>query len=416
MKYPRWGRVLPLLLMCSCVYAGRMAGENKGDQTPPKNMQVCIQATCEEAVWAGDHYEGHQNGALTIRYWIKSWQADKVELSMKSAKAADGVYPVEGTMTGTIAADGVSVKGGTFNWRIGNSQSGTMMFSLAWINPSASAKVGGNAGQPQPSRRAPSNSGDESRTFGSGAHRVNGILVPAGASDVFASFPDDVRAILLSDYALSSADAMRPCDDAKEDDKNNTGVYDPVLSLEIGKFALRRGEYLRGRCWINHSAVLNANPRAVVLLGVMFEMGWTFPKDPARAFQYFDGGGFKQRDPWAIYFMEQAFRTGNGVPKNPGKAAEFDSYLMTHDDGQALYAMIGADDAAVVWRAARMKAIADAPTKPSSTCSNQPTTNTQTGAIVYKNVCNTTYGTDQDALQRELDEIDRKYHQDMNAR
>ena len=235
-------------------------------------------------------------------------------------------------------------------------------------------------------------------------HRVNGILVPAGASDVFASYPDDVRAILLPEHALLPKDAMLPCDDTKEDDKG-TGVDDPIVALEIGRFALRRGEFARGHCWINHSAYLNGNSRAVILLGVIHLMGWLGPKDPALAFKYFDGGGFKQRDPWAIYFMEQAFMTGNGVPKNTAKAAEFDSYLMTHDDGQALFMMIGSDDAAVMRRYQEISALMDPPTKSVTHCYQVGPNSTVPGAPKNQR-CEQVDEVDSNALQRQLNQID----------
>ncbi len=400
MTNPRWGRVL-LVLVRLCMCAGTMFGQAQGEDTgPPQKLRLCTKSDdCTSLTWAGDHYDGRKEGKQEVisRFWLSRWDAGRVEFSGKTAMAIANGFPLEAKFTGAIAPGGGSIAGGVDEWRVGPSASGTGTYTMTWDKASPRVDTGKLPASAQPQRR------------------IRGILIPPGASDSFASLPEDVRAVLLAEHPLSAADAMRPCDDAKEDDKDNTGVYDPVLSLEIGKFALRRGEYLRGRCWINHSAVLNANPRAVVLLGLMFQMGWTFPKDPVKAFQYFDGGGFKARDPWAIYFMEQAFKTGNGVTKNTAKATEFDSYLMTHDDGQRLYSMIGSDDAAVVWRAARMKAIADPPTKPTSSCSSTPGTNTVTGAHTYGDHCFTSYSTDMDALQRELDQIDQQYKEDMKS-
>jgi hypothetical protein len=400
-KYPRWGRVLPLLLLWSCIYPGRMVGQKEGGLAPPQKGRLCVEADCTNLTWAGDHYDGRKDGKpdIVARFWLKVWEAGHVEFSGKTAMAIAGGFPLEATFTGRIAPGGGSIADGVQEWSVGYSASGTGTYSLTWDKTPSNAVALGNVGQFQAPRHSKANPN---------------IRLPPGASEAFASYPADVRAVLLPEHELLPEDAVRPCDDAKEDDKDNTGVYDPVLSLEIGRFALRRGEYLRGRCWINHSAVLNANPRAVVLLGVLYLMGWTFPKDAHQAFHYFDGGGFRQRDPWAIYFMEQAFETGNGATKNPAKAAEFESYLMTHDDGQTVLSMIGADDASVVWRAARMRAIANAPTKPTSKCDDQPRTNPSTGVRTYGTVCDTTYVTDYEALQRELDRLDQQYRDEIN--
>lgn len=122
--------------------------------------------------------------------------------------------------------------------------------------------------------------------------RINGILVPAGAADIFATYPDDVRAILLPEHPLSGRDAMLPCDVEKEwkVDGSGSDVKDGVLSLEIGRYALRRGEFARGACWIAHSAFMDhENPRAMVIMGILNLMGWYVPRNPERAFPFFDG-------------------------------------------------------------------------------------------------------------------------------
>ena len=211
--------------------------------------------------------------------------------------------------------------------------------------------------------------------------RVNGILVPAGAADIFASYPDDVRAILLPEHALSLKDAMLPCDVEKEwkQDGSGSDIKDGVLSLEIGRYALRRGEFARGACWINHSAYEDhENPRAMVILGILHLMGWYVPKDPQHAFRFFDGE-FQTHDAWALYFVEQCYINGTGVAKNIPRAGQIDSYLMTHDDGQAVFRMIGADDENVQDRAARLKGLMTAEHEtPKETCKMVPVAGTGT--------------------------------------
>jgi hypothetical protein len=396
-KFPRKGRVMLLLMVSSGMYLGRMAGQNKEKlEPPPDTMRVCKANFCETLTWAKDHYDAVPDGSSrpTDRYTIDHW-ANIISMNV-IGKDSDG-REMTASLMGTLAADHVEAgrvyitgyEPGSFTatWKPG-SASGSVAAYLK-----AKAEAGAKA--------------DERRAL-QRPHRVNNILIPPGASDAFASLPDDVRAILLPEHPLSSSDAMRPCDNAKEDDKGSTGVYDPILALEIGRFALRRGEYLRGRCWLSQSAAIDYNSRAVVIYGVLNLMGWAVPKDPALAFRYFDGV-FKTRDPWAIYFMEQAFLNGNGVTKNLAKAGEFDTYLMLHDDGVKLFKLIGADDLAVEWRVERAEAMGNASSRLVSTCTRGPHTNTRTGAITYQDNCTTDNVVDDEALQRKLDAIDQKY-------
>lgn len=256
-------------------------------------------------------------------------------------------------MTGAIGPDGVSIGKGVLDWRIGYSKSGTLPFTMKWINDAASAGARGNAARPG------HDAAEERRVAVSQPHRVNGILVPAGAADIFATYPDDVRAILLPEHDLAWKDAMLPCDVEKEwkVDGSGTDIKDGVLSLEIGRFALRRGEFARGACWINHSATVDyQNPRAMVIMGILHMMGWYVPKDPQHAFRFFDGE-FQTHDAWALYFVEQCYINGTGVAKNIPRAGQIDSYLMTHDDGQAVFKKIGADDENVQYRAAQLKGL-----------------------------------------------------------
>jgi hypothetical protein len=406
-----WWCGVVILLLPSCAYVGRMLGQKHEGPVPPKTMRVCIGNDCEDAVWASDHYEGHQNGEVSNRYWITAWRADHVELSMKAAKAGDGVFPIEGTMTGAIAPDGAGVPSGSFDWRIGYTQSGTLPFTLAWATEAAAnAKVRGNTGKTQAPLQA-DDSAEERRFATYQPHRVNGILVPPGASDAFASFPDDVRAILLPEHALLPSDAVRPCDDTKEDD-TGTGISDPIVALEIGRFALRAGEFTRGHCWISHSGTLNQNPRAMVLIGIIHLMGWRGPKDSQLAFRYFDGE-FQTHDPWALYFVEQSYINGVGVAKNIPRAGQIDSYLMTHNNGQNVFMMIGADDAAVIQRYQKISALMNPPTMAKTECSIVPNPKTLLGV---ERKCSTTYEVDHERLQRRLDSIDREYSNTVNQK
>jgi len=420
MKSPRVSGLALLLLLSSCSSRTNLSAQTRPRSIdPPEKFRFCVRGpdggneSCETDSWAQDHYNVDGSRDELDYVTITQWSGGKVVIRRNYRLTLPGNVSTRGMdpnawmdCSGQIASSGDHTEHGVIS---GGMHEGTC--SLTWDPGSSSRAVAKSVVERQETAAlwAKENERIKAATA-SPAHRVGGILVPAGASDVFATYPDDVRAILQPEHPLT-LDPTRPCDDRKEDD-TGTGVTDPVTALEIGKFALRRGEYARGHCWINHSAYLGS-VRGAVLLGIMHLMGWNGPKDPKLAFHYFDGGGFRQRDPWAIYFMEQAFLNGNGATKDKAKAAGFDTYLMTHDDGQQVYAMIGADDANVMWRAERMKAMADASTKPESTCSNSPRTDPRTGAISYQQHCDTTYVVDNEALQRKLADIDRKYQAEM---
>ena len=309
---------------------------------PPTNIQVCpypdlSPRLCDPLVWVGDHYAVNAYpGWKDYIYLLVEWSNGNVTLArpnfenkghvalFKGQIAPSGDHIVNGIITG----DGIQPQPFTSMW-FPRFENADIAKYLATNKPDitheeAKAEVVDVAGGP--------------------SHEVDGITVPSGATDAFAKYPADVRAILLPEHAISKEDAMRPCDDAKEDDPKNTGITDPVLSLEIGRFALRRGEFMRGRCWINHSGILNYNPRAVTIMGVLFMMGWTVQKDPVHAFKFFDSVGFQTHDVWALYFLEQCYAYGYGVEKNLPRASGIDTYLMTHSEGQALFEKIGSDD------------------------------------------------------------------------
>lgn len=77
-----------LSLLSSCMLAPRMSAQSASGQ--PQKIHVCFgNSPCEDAVWVGDHYEGHQGATVSNRYWIKEWGTSQVELYVKSAIAGD---------------------------------------------------------------------------------------------------------------------------------------------------------------------------------------------------------------------------------------------------------------------------------------------------------------------------------------
>jgi len=397
-----WCGVTIVPLLSSCMLMPRMSAQHAS--APPQKMRFCAIATdskratvCETLTWARDHYDGVVDGysAVSDVYSIKQWSNGYVILA-----ASPDSGDVKQTMfcSGRIASSGNRIEDGTI---YGETNAGTC--TLAWNPASASPAIAAFASQHPYGEEAPQVVRVDA------GHRVNGIFVPDGASDLFATYPDDVRAILLPEHPLSLKDAMRPCDAEKEfrQDGAGTDIKDGTLSLEIGRFALRRGEFARGACWMNHSATVDyQNPRAMVILGIINMMGWYVPKDPHRAFTFFDGE-FQTHDAWALYFVEQCYINGTGVAKNIPRAGQIDSYLMTHDDGQAVYKMIGADDEGVQYRAARLKALmTDHHETAKETCKMVPVAGTGT----VRQECTTSpVSDDGKALQNDLDAIDKKY-------
>jgi len=339
-KCPRWGRGMLLLLLSSCVFLGKMAGQKDEDLAPPQKMRFCLDKDCENLTWVGDHYEGRKDGqtAIVARFWLKQWEADHVEFEGKTAMAIAGGYPLEATFTGKIAPGGGSIVGGVDEWRIGYSASGTLSYTLTWDKSASNAMAVGNVGQFQAPRH--------SKTHPN-------ILLPPGASEDYASYPDDVRAILQPEHPLTPKDSKRAC--------NDPYVIDENVALEIGKFAYRAGEIPRGNCWTRKAAMLNST-RGRILLALGWHTGWQGPKDDAKFF-----GMLKmyehERDPFGMYYLEQCYVNGIGTAKDTHEATQVDMWLMTSQAGQDVQMMIGADDEEVMREYRRLQVLMNPPMK-----------------------------------------------------
>jgi hypothetical protein len=229
------GSLLAAILTVVLVFSGfHLDGQSAPSQNiPPQTMRLCIQPHCLNLTWAGDHYEGREDGSPTLvwRYWITNWDSTKVEFSGKTVNPADGVYPLEATFTGELAPGGGSILNGSAAWRVGYSQSGIVAYTLVWDNQPSNKAAIGDIAVAQAPRRSTTNPN---------------ILLPPGASEAFASYPAEVRAILQPEYPLTPADAERPCSETKQ-------ITDANTAVEIGKFAFRAGEIDRAGCWIDYS-------------------------------------------------------------------------------------------------------------------------------------------------------------------
>jgi hypothetical protein len=157
LKPPQWGALA--LLVSSCVYLpGLLAQEQKDELAPPRKMRMCIGPdACANLTWNQDHYDGRQDQATAVssRYWITAWEKNHVELQGKTTMAMDGVFPAEGVFTGKISPQGDSLTDTVDEWRIGDSKSGTMSFTLTWVK-SPSNVIANSDGAP--SRAAPPSS------------------------------------------------------------------------------------------------------------------------------------------------------------------------------------------------------------------------------------------------------------------
>jgi hypothetical protein len=363
---------LPLLLQCQT------------DQTfdgPPSVMRICANNSCDILTWTDDHYEGRADGATTItaRFWITNWGADLVLFTGKTAKAVDGIFPLEETFTGKISPGGGSIINCQLYIRIGYSgwRRQALIYTVTWDKRlSNEAKVSDISVY---------------RTARRSATHPN-ILLPPGASEEFASYPDYMRGILQHDNPLSPARAKLPC--------NTTVEVSAVEALEIGKFAYRVADFSRGHCWVKRSADMG-NVRAKVLLGASALMGWGTPKDGDAAFHYFVGADGHQ-DVWNVYFLEKCNEEGIGTPVNKQKAAQLDAWLMMRSGGQNLFLAIGADDIEKVKIYKRGLLLMNPPMKSGATiCDSTPSRMSPAPPS-----CHTDKVVDQEELDEELSAID----------
>jgi hypothetical protein len=344
---------------------------------PPKAMRLCVDKTCLNLKWVEDHYEGHEEDAratFSWRYWITNWDANHIEFTGKTTKAVDGVFPLEATFTGKLVPGGGSISGGSAAWRIGYSKSGTLAYTLLWDKQASNKAETSDISVVLAPRRSIKNPN---------------ILLPPGASEEFASFPPEARAILQPEYPLTPADSKRPCEETKQITDSNT-------ALEIGKFAFRAGEMDRGACWIDYSIEPLRNIRGNVIRGMLSFLGFGITKDPETAFKYFSAA-LPSRDPWGLYFLEQCYMSGAGTPKDLHQATIIESWMMTHQQGQDVFMSIGADDAEQMRIYRRGLALMFPPTKSKEVCTYS--------TYLHTNQCHTESEVDDEALQEKLNQI-----------
>jgi hypothetical protein len=222
-------------------------------------------------------------------------------------------------------------------------------------------------------------------TAGGGSGSPHHIEIPAEAAKAFANFPDDVRAVLQPESDLTSEQARLPC-------KSPVKVTADE-ALEIGKFAYRAADFKRGYCWIDRGNDMG-NVHAIVLLGVSAMMGWGRAKDPVAAYNFFKLSNSKN-DRWGDYFLQQAYEKGIGTPVDKNLANRLNARILMSPDGQDIFMAIGADDVEKVRRYNRDMALLHPPMKENRIC-----------RAGHSNECSTEMVVDQDALDKQLSQID----------
>ncbi|MGB0048829.1 MAG: hypothetical protein WBP70_15380 [Terriglobales bacterium] len=230
-------------------------------------------------------------------------------------------------------------------------------------------------------------------TAGGGAGTPHHIEIPPEASEAFANFPDDVRAILQPESALTPDEAKMPCDRSSKMSAED--------ALEIGKFAYRAADFKRGYCWIDHSADMG-NVHALVLLGVSCMMGWGWAKDPKVAYNFFLLSNSKN-DRWGDYFLQQAYEKGIGTPVNKDLANRLNARLLISPDGQDIFMAIGADDIEKVRQYQRDMVLLHPPMTERKYC-----------RAGHSDECSTEMVVDQQAVDNRLSQIDAQAHDRVN--
>ena len=380
MKLPRWSSLVLLLLLSSCVYLG---GQEPSRSVPPQKMRLCITAggktDCFNLVWVSPYYEGRKDGEtkIEVRYWITEWEDGHVQLTGKTAYAMGGGFPLDATIDARIGADGAHIAG-ILDWRVGYSASGTAQYTLSWSKDPSNAIDLQYVGQFQSVHYSKTNPN---------------VILPPGASETYVSYPVDVRALLQPDYALTPKDAARKCHDPY--------VLDPNTSLEIARYAYRAGDIALGNCW-TMTAVALGSARARTLNAVGWQMGWWGPKDDVRAFGMLKMNA-GDKEPWGLLFLMNAYIDGKGTGKDSHAAAMITSYMITHDDTNAVMEMVGSDDESLTRQKARLELFLNPPTKSETKCTQPYVT---AGGIKVPGRCDTYSVPDNDALQRKANQIE----------
>ena len=350
----------------------------------PKQMRFCG-IVCFRLTLVNDHYEavqeGSTHGAIGSIYSVVRFSPQAIEFYRNESNHQFAI------LTGRMSSDGNHLVDGVIAWYQPDGSSNTFKgVALTWGSALMEARASTATANPvtaasQPSKPAftpPDPTHPESPTGTAvgdyfynqveqmRAHPVpTAISLPNGASAFFKSYPDDIRAVLLqSEFPLLPAMPELPCDSQVK----VTGDE----ALEIGMYAMRAAEFLRGRCWLERSA-RTKNTRANEVLAVAYLMGWGVKQNQAVGFLWILNLWKSSRDLWAYHFLAQCLRYGIGTPVNIRTAARLEQALIADPRGQAIIMSIGADDAEQRREFARLNLLMSPPTRKQRVCGPGPT-------------------------------------------
>ena len=357
----------------------------------PDKMHLCAWA-CETLTWSKDHYDGVRDGQTRVAttYKIIHFEPGRNFASMVTLEAEINGTSVD--FIGSIPIGATSIDAGIVPGIDKNGEISKQTFKATWDRSALTGKAAAYALHQMDQQ--------EEREAARLPRRVNGILVPPGASDSFASYPSMVRAILLPEYAVTMIDAKRPCHD--------DSVHDANTALEIARFAYRAADIPRGNCWL-YAAQQLGSTRAKVISATTFLYGWALtPKDEPKGFAMLKAL-LSTKDPWDIWILNQCYIDGTGTPKDAHQAAILASYALMHDDVYQVSQLVGSDDIALVRRFNRLQVLMDPPTKSQTSCRTVAPVEAHQAGVVNGQKCTTTTVVDNDRLQRKLADIDSQH-------
>lgn len=334
----------------------------------PKKMRLCA-TICETLTWSSDHYDGVPDGSskVTEIFRLKGFGAMLIMVGHPNGVDEDDD---DETLSGSIAASGDHLDAGVLMHNYVNTK-----FTATWST-------------------APDNFVTDIPAFHRSKTRPS-ILLPPGASEAYASWDDQTRAILMDGDSISEEstlqlnDATKPCGGADS-------VTDAHLALQIAKYAYRANEIERGNCWAARAAALH-NVRAEVLIGLGWSTGWQGRVDLVRTCRTMQTVG--ERDGWAMHILKECYDNGSvpGFTKDDPEVGKVAQWLEANGGG--VDRIIGSDDIEARREAERQELIDHPPmTDIEHSCTNPGVPCQQVERVV-----------DQNELDRELDAINHRY-------
>jgi len=344
----------------------------------PTQMRFCG-IVCFRLTLANDHYEavqeGSTDGAVGSIYSVVRFSPQAIEFYRNESNHQFAI------LTGRMSSDGNRLVDGSIAWYQPDGSSNSFSgVALTWgpslMEARASTPPANAASAPaQPSKPAftppdPTHPGSPTGTpvgdyFYNQVEQMRArpaptdISLPRGASPFFKSYPADIRAVLQPEFPLSPALHELSCDSQV----NVTGNE----ALEIGRYALRAAEFLRGRCWLERGA-RTKNIRANEVLALAYLMGWGVKRNQTVGFLWILNLWKSSRDLWSYHFLAQCLNNGVGTPINLHTAARLEQALLADPGGRAITLSIGADDAELRRESARLDLMMSPPMRWQHAC------------------------------------------------